>query len=113
MPLSRLKSPSNANSSQQPLPPHHTASPPLIEKFWTFLTQFIGSGRAGFGVRCFRENVVDENGESGGEEVAKIYCWGEVVGEVWLLLFLASDRKVIGAGAKWIDAGGEAVVVMR
>lgn len=53
----------------------------------------------------------EENGEE--EEVAKIYCWGEVVGEVWLLLFLASDRRVIGAGAKWVDAGGEAVVVMR
>ena len=117
MPLSKLKSPSTTTPSH-PIPHYPTASKietPLLEKFWTFLTEYIGGGRAGFGVRCFRENVVNEEGkeEGGGEEVAKIYCWGEVVGEVWLLLFLASDRKVIGAGAKWVDAGGEAVVVMR
>ena len=53
-----------------------------------------------------------EGGEGGGE-VAKIYCWGEVVREVWLLLFVASHRKVLGAGAKWIDASGEAVVVIQ
>ena len=45
--------------------------------------------------------------------MAKIYCWGEIVREVWLLLFIASHRKVIGAGAKWIDAAGEVVVVMQ
>ena len=56
---------------------------------------------------------MNQDGEEGEEEVAKIYCWGEVVGEVWLLLFIASDRKVIGAGAKWVDAGGETVVVMQ
>ena len=58
-------------------------------------------------MRCFRE------ANDGGEEVAKIYCWGEIVREVWLLLFIASHRKVIGAGAEWIDAGGEVVVVMQ
>ncbi|KAK0510889.1 hypothetical protein JMJ35_006441 [Cladonia borealis] len=79
----------------------------MIYKFWKYLLDFVGGGRAGFGVRCFRE--MDEEGE----EVAKIYCWGEVVREVWLLLFLASHRKVLGAEAKWVDARGEVVVVMR
>ena len=46
------------------------------------------------------------------EEVAKIYCWGEVVGHIWLLLFIASRRGVRGVGSKWIDASGEAVLVM-
>lgn len=80
---------------------------PLTDKFWKYLTDFVGGGRAGFGVRCFREV------EEGGEEVAKIYCWGEVVREVWLVLFIASHRKVLGVGARWVDAGGEAVVVMQ
>lgn len=47
------------------------------------------------------------------EEVVRIYCWGEVVGEIWVLLFMASSRKVKGAGARWIDAGGEVVVIMK
>ena len=86
----------------------------MIYKFWKYLLDFVGGGRAGFGVRCFREVDEGVGGAGGGkEEVAKIYCWGEVVREVWLLLFLASNRKVLGAGAKWVDAAGEVVVVMQ
>ena len=48
-----------------------------------------------------------------GEEIARIYCWGEVVSEVWLVLWIASNRQIKGTGAKWMDARGEAVVVMK
>lgn len=47
------------------------------------------------------------------EEVAKIYCFGEVVGEIWIVLFLATERKIKGVGAHWIDASEEAVVIMN
>ena len=47
------------------------------------------------------------------EEVAKIYCFGEVVGEIWIVLFLATERKIKGVGANWIDASEEAVVIMN
>ena len=46
-------------------------------------------------------------------EVVKVYCWGEVVGEIWLLLFIASGRHVKGVGAQWVDAGGVAVISMK
>lgn len=46
-------------------------------------------------------------------EVVKIYCWGEVVGEVWMMLFIASKRDIKGVGARWVDAGGVPVVVMK
>ena len=46
------------------------------------------------------------------EEIVKVYGWGEIVGEVWLVLFLASERKIKGLGARWVDAGGETVVLM-
>ena len=46
-------------------------------------------------------------------EVVRVYCWGEVVGEVWLALFIGSKRKIKGSGARWVDAGGVAVVCMR
>ncbi|MCJ1458688.1 hypothetical protein MMC28_009062 [Mycoblastus sanguinarius] len=90
-------------------------------KFWKFLTDFVGRGQAGWGIWCVREiqnpepwKDSDKENRTPGKttEVAKIYCWGEVVGEVWLVLFLASDRKVKRVGARWVDAGGEAVVVM-
>ena len=83
--------------------------------------QFVGErGQAGWGTWCVREFVrVRDDGDDGGdeerrvEEVLKVYCWGEVVGEIWLLLFMASKREVKGVGARWVDAGGVAVVVMK
>lgn len=42
----------------------------------------------------------------------KVYCWGEVVPEIWAVLVTASGRRVKRCGARWIDAGGEVVVNM-
>lgn len=47
------------------------------------------------------------------DEVCKVWCWGEIVGEVWLFLFVGSKKATRGCGAKWVDAFGEAVVVMK
>lgn len=79
-----------------------TMFPPEIKhKFWDFLTKFVNEGRAGWGVWCMREG-----------ETVKVYCWGEVVREVWCLLFLASHRKINRVAARWVDSAGEAVVQM-
>lgn len=49
----------------------------------------------------------------GADEVVKISCWGEVAREVWVFLWIFSSRAVKGVGARWIDARGEVVVVMK
>ena len=102
----------------------------VFVRLWDFLIDFVGRGDAGWGTWCIREWVdaetgpVDDgdemrheeqhtNGEAGKEEVLKVYCWGEVVAEVWLTLFVGSKRGIKGAGVRWIDASGEAVVVMN
>ena len=86
-------------------------------KFWEFLTGFIGEGKAGWGVWAIRE-LVDksradssdkENQPPGQEEVAKIFCWGEVLREVYLVLYIAAWGKRKTMGAKWIDAAGTIV----
>lgn len=81
-----------------------------LNEIWTFLSDWVKGGEAGFGTRCFRE-MVDVGGKKG--EVLKIYCWGEVVGEIWSLVFIGSKRAVKGLGVQWIDASGEAVLIMR
>ena len=104
--------------------PFSTFDSTLLTKFWDFLGKFVGQGQAGFGTRCFREMVDVGSGRETGsdkenhnpgkqEEIAKIYCFGEVVGEIWIVLFLATERRIKGVGAKWIDAAGEAVVIMN
>lgn len=42
----------------------------------------------------------------------KMYAWGEVAMHIYLLLFLASERRVRGMGAEWRDSGEEVVIKM-
>ena len=55
-----------------------------------------------------REILAPQHGE-----VVKVYCWGEVFAEVWLLLLIGVGKKIKGIGVQWVDAGGVAVVVME
>ncbi|KFZ20601.1 hypothetical protein V501_00029 [Pseudogymnoascus sp. VKM F-4519 (FW-2642)] len=89
------------------------------EKTWEFLREYIGRGKAGWGVWCVRDREhVGGGGEDGGHKTGldgeqwRIYCWGEIVSEVYLLLYLASSRRIRSAGACWFDGGGECVVTM-
>lgn len=96
--------------------------------------EYVGTGKAGWGVRCARETIraAKEGGsgrrrggsgsdkenvtpEDGGEmerrvDMALVYCWGEVIEHVWLVLFLAGKHRVRGVGARWIDSAGKTVV---
>lgn len=90
------------------------------KELWDHLRTFVGGGQAGWGTWCVWESEELIRGKDGDKEnraprhreVVKVYCWGEVVGEIWLLLFIFSGRKVGKTDAQWVDAGGEAVVVM-
>lgn len=73
-------------------------------EFFQFLAKIIESGRAGWGIWCVRETASLE---------VRVFCWGEVVQHVYLMLYVASKSKVRKLGLKWIDAEGEMVVHMR
>ncbi|KAL8719683.1 MAG: hypothetical protein Q9225_003338 [Loekoesia sp. 1 TL-2023] len=105
------------------------------EEMWAFLEDFIQGGHAGWGVwavfeeglpvgdksvaeaedgdvrREDSEKSLDGRGGRGNGTV-KVYCWGEVVPEIYTVLVLATKRKVKKCGARWIDAGGDVVVDM-
>ncbi|KAI9792893.1 MAG: hypothetical protein M1835_007572 [Candelina submexicana] len=96
----------------------------LQDNFWAFLQDLISDGRAGWGVWCTKAGD-GKDGSTGDEEgrcsagrrvkecnVIRVYCWGEVVGHVYLVIFLASNRKIKGTGARWIGSGGDVVVQM-
>ncbi|OLN88553.1 hypothetical protein CCHL11_01868 [Colletotrichum chlorophyti] len=78
--------------------------PTLRERAWHFLTDYILEGFAGWGVWCKR--AVDWSW-------LRVYCWGHVVGHVYLALYLASERALKKDGARWVDGAGEVIVVMR
>jgi hypothetical protein len=92
------------------------------EGFWTTLQSVVGNGSAGWGVWCAQEShdvissqVLEASVES--LETApppiRVYCWGEVVKHVYLLLYVASNSRVRRLGLQWIDADGVVVVQMR
>lgn len=56
---------------------------------------------------------VGEGEPGGGEDMVKVFCWGEVVKEIYLLLYVASKSRVRKAGLRWVDGRGEVVVRMR
>lgn len=98
---------------------------------WEFLGRLVGGGKAGWGTHCTLERMgkngheIELEGIEGGEKeeeevVLKVYCWGEVVAELWNVLFLGTGKKVRGSGAKWVgmaekdgSVGEELVVWMK
>ncbi|KAJ9627270.1 hypothetical protein H2203_003732 [Taxawa tesnikishii (nom. ined.)] len=105
-------------------------APGLQVEFWQFLERMVGQGNAGWGVWCARENAREEAVEggledggrsgggrgseqaSGGLGVVKVFCWGEVVRHVYLMLYVASKSKIRKTKAQWRDAEEEVVVQM-
>ncbi|KAL4952709.1 hypothetical protein BDW69DRAFT_167058 [Aspergillus filifer] len=103
-------------------------------KFWTFLSDFISKeGRAGWGVWCILEDEAGtENGTKADEDAdpdpdteksksalscsltftLKVYTWGEIATHIYLLLFLASNRRIRKMGAQWRDSRDEVVIQM-
>lgn len=88
---------------------------PTFNRFWTFLSDFISNeGRAGWGVWCIVEAAQTEAPNPGLFQplTLKVYTWGEIASHVYLLLFLASERRIRKMGAQWRDGAEEVVVQM-
>ncbi|KAJ5818855.1 hypothetical protein N7474_004446 [Penicillium riverlandense] len=104
--------------------PHpHDWDAAFFHRFWTFLSEFVArDARAGWGVWCILEKAEEDAHPtllSGGDVTSdlsttpvslRVYAWGEVAVHVYLLLFLASERRIRGMGAQWRDARGEVVI---
>ncbi|KAF4585366.1 hypothetical protein GQ602_004671 [Ophiocordyceps camponoti-floridani] len=70
---------------------------------WVFLSNYVGNGVAGWGVWCRRAPPP-------GHESIRFYCWALVAKHVYLLIYLASTRRVKATGAKWYDAEGKVAI---
>ncbi|KAI2638172.1 hypothetical protein GGS21DRAFT_458356 [Xylaria nigripes] len=80
-----------------------TWEPQLKHDAWAFLANYIGTGIAGWGVRCKRDPDFRE---------LRAYCFGLVAAHIYYVLWLSSQRKIIFTGSSWIDGGGTRVIIM-
>lgn len=78
-------------------------------EFWVFLQRMIGNGNAGWGVWCSRDQY-EQVEFPRGLGLVRVYCWGEVVEHIYLLLYVASRSKVRKVEAVWVDADEEIIV---
>jgi hypothetical protein len=79
----------------------------LQQEFWATMCEQITAGRIGWGATLHRDA-----GSSRSLGQIRLYCWGEVVEHMWLVLWLCSRGKVVDSGLKWYDADGIAVFEM-
>ncbi|RMY35785.1 hypothetical protein D0866_04364 [Hortaea werneckii] len=112
-PVSIAREPGRLERGHWLLPPSGISVWPatLQLDFWNFLSQFISSGNGGWGLWCAREFHHGDDQSSLG--TMRVYCWGEVVKHVYLLLYTASQSKVRKMGLQWVDGEGNIVVQMR
>lgn len=57
----------------------------------------------------------EDGNEEGGEAehelgMVKVFCWGEVVGHIWLLCYVASQARLKRVESQWVDADRDVVV---
>ncbi|KAF3056588.1 hypothetical protein GL218_06762 [Daldinia childiae] len=78
--------------------------PQLKRDAWAYLANYVGTGVAGWGVSCRRDREF---------QTLRVYCWGLVTAHIYLLLYLASQRKILYTGSSWIDSEDILVIVMQ
>lgn len=71
---------------------------------WAYLANYVGTGVAGWGIWCRRDPDF---------RCLRVYCWGLVTAHIYLLLYLASQRRILYTSTSWIDSEGVPVVVME
>ncbi|KAL1978360.1 hypothetical protein VTN31DRAFT_1219 [Thermomyces dupontii] len=95
----------------------------LFRRFWSFLVAFITGNRAGWGTWCIvepesdidsttRDPVDDDDHRRHYRLSCKIYCWGEIVPHMYIVLLLATERRIKKMGAQWRDGADKVVVQM-
>jgi len=81
--------------------------------FWEFLSTHVRRGVAGFATWSEMEIKMSSDGKLAGLGKVKIWCWGDQVMHIYLLILVASKLGVWKSGAEWRDWKGELVVQVR
>ncbi|CAK7198294.1 hypothetical protein SEUCBS139899_000954 [Sporothrix eucalyptigena] len=84
------------NTSGWPVAMRHQA--------WSFLTNYIGAGDAGWSVWCSRDPAP--------HTWLKLHCFAATAGHTYLILYLASQRQILATGAEWLDGAGSPVITV-
>lgn len=68
---------------------------------WKMLGDFVGKSKVGWGVWCVRDEQCS---------MIRVYCWGVIVGHIYLLLVMSSGNKI--SRASWMGGDGKPLIKM-
>jgi hypothetical protein len=84
--------------------------------FWEALTKFVEEGKAGHGISVAKD-WADEALTPGRYTQStyariRVYTWGELVGHMWIVLWVLSDKKTVYIPMEWVSSDDTVVVRM-
>ena len=84
--------------------------------FWEVLTKYVEDGKAGHGLSVAKdwasEAVTPGRSTQSTYARIRVYTWGEVVGHIWIALWVLSDKKTAYAPMEWISSNDSVIVKM-
>ncbi|TLS29469.1 hypothetical protein PpBr36_00186 [Pyricularia pennisetigena] len=63
---------------------------------WEYLARYVHAGNAGWGVSLMRESAATHR--------IKLFCYGHLAGHMYLLLYMASERRIYDLDCTWTSA---------
>ena len=79
-------------------------------QFWKSFSSFIENGKAGWGTRLVGEEVSSKPGEV--KVRIRVFTWGEVLGHVYLAIWVLSDKLTARIPMHWVASDGSHVIRM-
>jgi len=80
---------------------------------WNMLEKTIKRGAAGYATWCEMTGRRGSDGSLTGLGKINVWCWGDEVMRMYLLLYTTSLRKVAKVGAQWRSWNGDVIVQMK
>lgn len=81
--------------------------------FWSNMSEFLRKGHAGWGVRMVRDDLDISPPAPGLRKLrVRIFTWGEVIGHMFLAIWLFSQKVSVRIPMKWVAGDGSVVVEM-
>ncbi|ETN37133.1 uncharacterized protein HMPREF1541_08123 [Cyphellophora europaea CBS 101466] len=81
--------------------------------FWNNFAGLLCKAKAGWAVRMVRDDVAWGLQQAGTRMVRiRIFTWGEIVGHIYLAIWLSSDKLSVRIPMKWVAGDGQAVIEM-
>ena len=81
-----------------------------LVRFWKSFSVFIENGKAGWGTRLVGEDVSDDSDAV--QVRIRIFAWGEVLGHLYLAIWVLSDKLAGRIPTDWIASDGSHVIKM-